>query len=288
MILFLLTIAIPCPHNVFEAGPQILAAELTVFQCIPAGLPKLHHEQRGRDFENLSINRQMPLPPLLRTLQLHLTVLRFLEIEPEKTCNLLQLRHYARRRLSRSEPRLLLLHHIIEQVREIEPWREGNYVKGVQAGRLGGGEGRVNIFQLTDIDIVVGLRALEAPAEPRNLHELRNSDPCLGVRVQEPEDQTSDFRGKPGRALEIPLVNLFIHHHQIRVLERQVAHEEHKQNNPTGPDVGLGSVVALLGNHLRRNVRRRAARRVEKAVLPELLRQRAEAEVGDLHISIFV
>jgi len=252
MLFLLLTVPVPCPHDVFEAGLQILAVELTVLERISTGLPKLHDEERGRDFENLGINRQLPLPSLLRPLQLHLTVLRLLETEPEKTGNLLQLRHYARRRLSRSEPRLLLLHDIVlEQPGEIEPRREGDYVESVQAGRLGDAEGGVDIIQEADIDIFVGLRALETPAEPGDLHELRDGDPRPGVRVQQPDDETPDFRGKPGRALEIPLVDLLIHDHQIRVQERQVARHEHEQYDPARPDVGLGTVVALLGNHLR-------------------------------------
>ncbi|RDX72785.1 hypothetical protein CR513_47675, partial [Mucuna pruriens] len=55
-----------------------------------------------------------------------------------------------------------------------------------------------------------------------------------------------------------------------------------------GPDIGLGAVVAFFPDDLRRDVRRRAACGVQQAVLPEVLRESAEAEVGDLEVAVLV
>ncbi|CAA7392921.1 unnamed protein product [Spirodela intermedia] len=69
---------------------------------------------------------------------------------------------------------------------------------------------------------------------------------------------------------------------------RQIFFVEHEEDDTAGPDVDLGAVVALLGEDLGRDVRRRAAERVQQPVVPGLVGDGAEAEVRHLKVAVLV
>jgi len=74
----------------------------------------------------------------------------------------------------------------------------------------------------------------------------------------------------------------------VGVVEGEVSGEEDEEDDAAGPRVGLGPVVGLAAEHLGRRVCRGAAGRVEAAVVAERVRERGEAEVGDLEVAVAV
>lgn len=127
-----------------------------------------------------------------------------------------------------------------------------------------------------------------ALSEPRIAFDFIDGDSRLGIRIQKSGQKPLEIRRHPLGAPELALVDLLVHVHQIRVVERQIPGGEHEQDDAARPHVYLRAVVAPLGEDLRRHVRRRAAERVQEPVVPDLIRQRAQPEIGDLQTPIVV
>ncbi|RLN25147.1 hypothetical protein C2845_PM07G03150 [Panicum miliaceum] len=81
--------------------------------------------------------------------------------------------------------------------------------------------------------------------EPRRLDDLGNGDACVPVGVEQPGDEPSRLRGQPRRAVVIHTAHLPEHGGDIVLLERERAGEEHVEDDPARPDVGLGAVGPL-------------------------------------------
>lgn len=109
-----------------------------------------------------------------------------------------------------------------------------------------------------------------------------------GVRIEELKDHVARRLGEPSRKLIVSPVNLLVHGYEIAVVEWEVPCEKHVEDDPTGPGVGFGAVVAAApADDLGRRVSRGPARRVEQAVL-ELLGERREPEVRYLEVTVLV
>ncbi|KAB8110556.1 hypothetical protein EE612_047861, partial [Oryza sativa] len=121
-------------------------------------------------------------------------------------------------------------------------------------------------------------------AEPRRLEEAGDGDAGVRVGVEQRLDELPGVRRHPRRAAEVTPPHLAVHAHEVVVLERQRAGEQHVEDDAAGPEVGLGAVVAVAGEHLGGDVRRRAAGGVEEAVGARVAGERAEPEVGDLEV----
>lgn len=83
-------------------------------------------------------------------------------------------------------------------------------------------------------------------------------------------------------------MDLFVHGHKIIILKREESSEENVEDDTAGPKISFCAVVALLSDDLRRNIGRRAAGGMEKAVRADMLSESREAKVGDFEIAIVV
>lgn len=122
-----------------------------------------------------------------------------------------------------------------------------------------------------------------------------DAHPRVRVRVE----QLGDYKLRPTRnpigELILTAADLLVHGGEIRVVEGEVTGEEEKQNDPTRPRVGLGSVVSFAAaaagaEYFRRGVGRCATGRVEEEIAGGTVEvgQGGEAEVGDFEDPVVV
>nr|CAB3483086.1 unnamed protein product [Digitaria exilis] len=104
------------------------------------------------------------------------------------------------------------------------------------------------------------------------------------IVMRHPRDEPARIRGQPRRAPVVAAAHLLKHGGDVVLGEREGASEENVEDDPARPDVGLGAVVALVPKHLRRDVPRRAAERVQQPVGAGVVGERAESEVDDLEV----
>ena len=141
-------------------------------------------------------------------------------------------------------------------------------------------------MQLVILDIE--LDRLESFLEPAGLHDLRQSDPSVGVSVKNARQQAGKVFGEPPRTAELALVNLLVHGHDVLVMEREIPGHEHKEDDTARPHVGLGAVVPAAAEHFGGHIGRRAAEGVEQAVGTELVGDGGESKVGYLEVPTVV
>ncbi|RDX63733.1 hypothetical protein CR513_57802, partial [Mucuna pruriens] len=134
----------------------------------------------------------------------------------------------------------------------------------------------------------IKLYLFKALLEPAVLHDFRNRNPGLRVSIKESREKFSKFWGKPPRTAKLTPVNLLIHGHNITIMKRQITGHQNEQNNPTRPNINLGTVVPFPCQNLGSNVSRCPTKSVEQPVLPNLIGHGTEAEVGDFKVSVLV
>mmetsp|Transcript_17532 Transcript_17532/g.44529 ORF Transcript_17532/g.44529 Transcript_17532/m.44529 type:complete len:331 (-) Transcript_17532:174-1166(-) len=118
---------------------------------------------------------------------------------------------------------------------------------------------------------------------PRVARQLRQRDALLGVHAQHAPQQRLHLRAEPRRDLVAGRHDLLEQPRQRRLVERKAACQHHVQHHPQRPDVRRRARIALLGQHLRRDVVWRPARRHQLAVLGVgRLRQRTQPKVRQL------
>ncbi|WVZ25166.1 hypothetical protein V8G54_003710 [Vigna mungo] len=109
----------------------------------------------------------------------------------------------------------------------------------------------------------IELYLLETLLEPPIFHDFRNRNPGLRVGIKKPTEKSSKFRREPSGTPKLTPVNLLIHGHNITIMERQITRHQNKQNNPTRPNINLGTIVPFPRQNLRSNIRRCPTKRVE-------------------------
>ncbi|PNT64584.1 hypothetical protein BRADI_4g30393v3 [Brachypodium distachyon] len=281
------------PDDVLESRAELLAAEGAVLHGVAAVLLDVDHEHGRRHAEDLRRHREPPLAPALGALQPHPARAALGHAHGPAGRQPFQPRDHAAGGLPRREPhgaparlpprRRLLL----EQRRQVEARGKGYQVERVQ--RLG------RLVLVVSVAVAVPARGrwwrgLQGGArngrllEPRRLDQARHCDAAAGLRVEQSADQLPGVPGYPRRAEEVAALHLAVHGHEVLVLERQGADEEHVEDDAAGPEVGLGAVVAAPAEDLGRHVRRRAARGVEEPVGAGVAGERAEPKISHLEV----
>lgn len=115
--------------------------------------------------------------------------------------------------------------------------------------------------------------------EPGMLANLLDGVPLLRIRVQNAVEEVLGFVGNVIWRLEVSRQDLLVQVGRVRVFERQEAAYECKQDDAARPNIHVGAVIFLTGNHLRRGITRRAARCLQQ--FSRLVRV-GQAEVHDL------
>ena len=120
---------------------------------------------------------------------------------------------------------------------------------------------------------------LPVGGEPRMRADLGHRGAAVRVHLEHAADQVACARLEVRRHLEAAGAHLAEQHLDVRVVERQAAAEQGKQDDAAAPDVARGAVVALATHDLGARVVGAAA-----AGLEHLLRrlQGGHAKVGDL------
>lgn len=85
--------------------------------------------------------------------------------------------------------------------------------------------------------------------EPRVLSDLVDGVPLFGVRVEDAvKEVLGVFRDPLGR-LKVSTEDLLVQVGRIRVLKRQISTDKCEEDDAAGPDVDVGAIILLSGNH---------------------------------------
>ncbi|CAM0910337.1 unnamed protein product [Alopecurus aequalis] len=138
--------------------------------------------------------------------------------------------------------------------------------------------------------LVVDVEAdlLEVLLKPIRLHDLRQCDPVCRVGLEEAAHDAHQVRAEGARATVVAAADGAVEGDEVVVAEGLAAGGEHEEDDAAGPGVRLGAVVAPAGEHLRRDVQRRAADRVEERLPARRLGVGGEPEIGDLEVAVLV
>ena len=106
---------------------------------------------------------------------------------------------------------------------------------------------------------VVEDRALVHRLQPRVLQHLLQREPLLRVPRQQTPDQVLRLRRDLLLQGVVRVQDLLVQFGHVRTLKRHVTVQHSEQNYPRRPEIDSATVVSLLSNDLRRNVRGSAA-----------------------------
>ncbi|KAJ6795135.1 putative CBL-interacting protein kinase 7 [Iris pallida] len=298
---------VPIEHHIPELSPDLPPAQAVVVVLPVAAAavdPQLHQKYRRRHFRHLHRQNRPPLPPPHHPS----SPFPFLHRIPELRSDLLDPLQDPLDARGRRESPLLFPPLLVEQPRQVQPGRQRDDVERVhregEAGRRerGGGHGgseltisvslsrrrRLRRRQVAE-QVQLGVEAV-APPDPRGLHE--SVDGRSGERVGVEEASYDPLGGgrEPRREAVVPLLRLPVHERDVGVVEGEEAGEQDVEEDPAGPGVGLGPVVAPAAHDLGRGVGRGAAGGVQQAVAggAQLVGERGEAEVGELEVAVTV